>query len=147
MGNDNEDKDSKESKDNDQGNEDKEHNQDYGYGSDDMHLRPTSAPTFEYVECIEDKDCDGYRMECNRHAQCVQMSSGRNDGKTRIAKAAEANDGKNEQMLVYRSRVIYVDDVHAMLTSPLWLSAVALLLMLLVARPVHRCWARREYKH
>jgi len=88
-------------------------------------------------------------MECNRYAECVQMSSGRKDGvdgKTRIARAAEANDDKNEQMLVYRSRVIYVDDVNAMLTSPLWLSGVALLLMLLVARPLHRCWARREYK-
>merc|ERR1712013_453627 len=100
-----------------------------------------------------DADCDGYRMECNEYAECAQMTSGSRDGLKRmgdgylrIGRAAQAGDGRNEQMNVFRSRVIYVDDIKAMLTNPMWLSGVVLLLLLLAARPMYSCWARREYK-
>lgn len=118
---------------------------------DDMINAPTSSPTFEIVECIVDADCDGYRMECNKYAQCAQMTSGTStrDDYPRLGRAAQAVKGKQEQMNVFRSRVIYVDDIKAMLSNPIWLSGVVLLLIgliVLVARPMYSCWARSEYK-
>merc|ERR1719204_2881212 len=118
-------------------------------GNEEMTSSPTSSPTFEIVECIEDKDCDGYRMKCNEYAECAQISSDRKDGRDGypiIGRAAQASDAKSEQMAVFRSRVIYVDDIKAMLTKPMWLSGMLLMLILLVARPMYGCWARREYK-
>jgi len=118
-------------------------------GNAEITSSPTSSPTFEIVECIEDKDCDGYRMECNEYAECAQISSDRKDGRDGypiIGRAAQASDAKSEQMAVFRSRVIYVDDIKAMLTKPMWLSGMLLILILLVARPMYGCWARREYK-
>jgi len=118
-------------------------------GNAEITSSPTSSPTFEIVECIEDKDCDGYRMECNEYAECAQISSDRKDGRDGypiIGRAAQASDAKSEQMAVFRSRVIYVDDIKAMLTKPMWLSGMLLMLILLVARPMYGCWARREYK-
>merc|ERR1712129_614519 len=120
---------------------------------DDITNAPTISPTFEIVECNVDADCDGYRMECNEYAECAQMTSGSRDGLKRmgdgylrIGRAAQAGDGRNEQMNVFRSRVIYVDDIKAMLTNPMWLSGVVLLLLMLAARPMYSSWARREYK-
>jgi len=112
---------------------------------DIINAAPTSSPTFEIVECIVDADCDGYRMECNKYAQCAQMTSGSGI----YDRAGQAGKGRQEQMNVFRSRVIYVDDIRAMLSNPIWLSGVVLLLIgliVLVARPMYSCWARSEYK-
>lgn len=109
---------------------------------DDIITAPTSSPTFEIVECIVDADCDGYRMECNKYAQCAQMTSGSGI----YDRAGQAGKGRQEQMNVFRSRVIYVDDIKPMLSNPIWLSGVVLLLIVLVARPMYSCWARSEYK-
>lgn len=116
--------------------------------TDDITNSPTSSPTFEIVECTVDADCDGYRMECNKYAQCAQMTSATStrDDYPRLGRAGQALKGKQEQMNVFRSRVIYVDDIKAMLSNPIWLSGVVLLLIVLVARPMYSCWARSEYK-